>query len=126
MKFIKKLIFELFLKGKYTANKDAADIIRRFANGTTLPYEWDDFETQNEDNPEADIAIKLIWFLASKYPAQKPTEYCDKKAIPFFLKIADALEKGEFRNVDPLEIQMCLKNRKLSERFNRILGIIDK
>jgi hypothetical protein len=129
MKIINSVISkikEIFTKGKYTTNTDAVAIIRRFANRTLLsPYEWDDFETQNEDNPEVDIAIKLIWFFASSYPDPKTGEYCDQKAYPFFFKIADALENGEFKNVSSDEINACLKNRNLSERFNRILGIGD-
>jgi len=65
----------------------------------------------------------LIWFFASTYPAQKPTEYCGQMADPFFLKIADALENGEFKNINPDEMKTCLKNRVLSDIFNRILEI---
>jgi hypothetical protein len=117
-----KTIRDLFKKGKFTTNNDAANIIRKFANGTSShPYEWDDFETQNEENPEADIALELCWYFANKYPANQKTQYCGEIALAFFLKIADALEKNRFHGLDYEKIRGYLKSEVLPAEIVDIL-----
>lgn len=111
-------------KGKYTTNEEAAAIIRRFVNGSSGdPYEWDDFETQNEENPAAEIALELCWYFANRYPAGSRTEYCDQKAVPFFLKIADALEENAFAGLNFEVIKESLKKGILPENIREILKL---
>lgn len=111
-------------KGKYTTNEVAAAIIRRFINGTsTDPYEWDDFESVKENNPAVDIALRLCWCFAKRFPAEKPTEYCARKAGPFFLKIADVLENNGFDNIDFDEVRASLEKNDIPENIGRLLGL---
>jgi len=104
-------------KGKYTTNKDAAEIIRRFVNGTSRnPYEWDDFESIKENNPDVNLAIRLCWFFANRFPSDVPTKYCSQKANLFFLKIAEALENNKFQNMDYEETIKYLEKDILSKK----------
>jgi len=112
-----------FGKGKHTTNEDAAAIIRRFVYGTSDQYEWDDFETQNEMNPEVDLAIHLCWYFAGEFPAKKPTEYCGRGADKHFLRIAEALEKGSFAKLDHEAIKKSLQNNIIPETIRSTLGI---
>lgn len=124
MKRIIQTLKKLFSEGKYTETGDAANIIRRFVQGTSRdPYEWDDFETQNEDNPESAVALELCWFFAKKFPPEKRTEYCGPKAFAYFLKIADVLENDDFRGLNHEAIIGLLRKNKLPEEVSAILGI---
>jgi len=122
MQIIKK-IKDFFNKGKYTTNEDAAAIIRGFVRGTADSYEWDDFETQNELNPDVDIAINLCWFFAGQFPPEKPTEYCSRGADEYFLRIADALENGSFGRLDHKEIRKSLQKNILPKTISSVLDI---
>lgn len=74
----------------------AAGFIEAFVNGTLRdPYSWDDFETVPHDNPEADLALHLCWWVAKKHPAKHDKEYMAPEAKPEFLKIAELLRTGK-------------------------------
>jgi hypothetical protein len=109
------------VKGKFTTNQHAAGIIKRFISGSSDRYEWDDFETIPEKNPVVDLAIRLCWYFAAKFPATKPTEYCSSEADPWFLRIANALEKGSFADLDYEGVKQSLAQNKLPETVQRIL-----
>jgi hypothetical protein len=117
--FVMKLlhcIANLFHSSKYTSNEESADIIRRFINGTaSTPYEWDDFEVIEERNPEANLAIKLCWYYANKYPPDAKTKYCGEEASHYFLQVANALEKNLFKDVDIGKALLLLEKGKLSD-----------
>jgi len=123
MKFFIKKVKNFLLGRKYTENKDAAEIIRRFVHGTGDQYEWDDFETISENNPDVDLAIELCLFFAGEFPATNKNEYCDKQADPYFLKIAEALENSKFQDLDLEAVKDSLKKNVLPESVSRILGI---
>ena len=108
--------------GKYTTNEQAADIIRRFVDGSGSPYEWDDFESQKENNPEAAIALELCIFFAKKFPGDETGLFCNEKALSYFLKIADTLEKCCFKDIDLEETKKSLRNGELPR--NILLGAI--
>ena len=122
MKNIFQAIKDFLSKGKYTTNKDAAEIIRRFINNESRhPYEWDDFESQNEENSEVALALELCWFFANKFPANKPTEYCGDKANPYFLEIAGALEKNCFNGLNFEDIKKSLREGVLPKDISQML-----
>lgn len=112
-------------EGVYMTNKDAAAIIKRFISGTGQEYEWDDFESVEHKNPDVDLAIKLCCFFAGKFPPEKSTEYCNRKADMYFLKIADALGSNDFSNLDYEAIKLSLKKGILPEKITTILEIKD-
>jgi hypothetical protein len=92
-------------------NQDAVDLIRRFVAGACEPYEWDDFESIEEDNPEVKIALHVIWYISRQYP-DSIASYCHPDASKEFPKIADALEKGDFSNIDAnMAIPLLLENK---------------
>ena len=126
MKSIFQKVIDFFNKGKYTTNENAAAIIRRLVNNTfTYPLEWDDFETQNEDNPEAHLALELCFFFAKKFPGDEPVLCCSEKAFLYFLKIADALENNQFHDLDHEAVKESIKKNELPKSVSTILGIKD-
>ena len=110
-------------KGIYITNKDASTIIRNFVSGGGGQYEWDDFESVEHKNPETDLALRLCWFFARKYPAKKSTEYCGQQARRYFLIIADALESGQFNDLDFYSMKQSLKQGIMPEELANILKI---
>lgn len=115
-------IRRVLLGRKYTSRKEGADTIRKFVHGTSSDYEWDDFESIEEDNPEVDLAIRLCWFVATKFPARRKTEYCAPEALPYFLRIADALENGFFAKIDYEQAKVGLQRGVLTDYLN---GVVD-
>jgi hypothetical protein len=106
---------------------DAAKIIRRFVhNELTYPYEWDDFETITEDNPDVAIALNLCWYFANKYPERTPAEYCSEDAFPYFLAVAEALERNLFSELDHRQVIESLRNNELPDNVRVILERIEK
>ena len=121
MKFMIKKIKDFFHYSKYTSNKDAAEIIRRFVLGSCNdPYEWDDFESIEEGNQEVKLAIHLCWHFANKYPYDDKAEYCNKQADINFFKIADALENNSFKNINIEEALVSLQNDIIPENINEL------
>ncbi len=115
---------EFWKAGEFTDCKDAAEIIRRFAHDKpSHPYEWDDFESVEEKNPEVRLALHLCWHFAGEYPSEKPTEYCGEGATPYFLAIADALDKGLLHSVDHQTIIEALKQGNLPEDVKSLLPV---
>jgi hypothetical protein len=104
-------------KRKYTTNEDAGAIIRGFVLGTLGTWDWDDFATVKENNPDADLAIQLCWFFIDEFPPENLTE-----AMPYFLKVADALESSKFANLDHGKVKESLKKGVLPENIKNILG----
>ena len=123
IKAIIQTIGNLSTGSKYTGNKDAAMVIRRFVCGTSVRYEWDDFESLTENNPEVDLDIRLCWFFARRFPSEKSTEYCGRGADVYFLKIADALENNRFNGLNYEMVKKSLKNNELPECVGSILDI---
>ena len=109
------------MKGKFTTNQDAANIIRRFIGGSSDRYEWDDFETTAEQNAEVDLAIRLCWYFAAKFPATKPAEYCSSEADRWFLRVADALERHSFADLDHGSVKQSLAQNNLPNVVQHIL-----
>ena len=113
-----------WFKGKFTTNEQAANIIRRLVdNNFNYPLEWDDFESLEENNPEADIALELCIFFAKKFPGNMTALYCNEKALPYFLKIADMLEKNCFQDIDPEETRKSLRNGEIPGNLRQKLNI---
>lgn len=121
MNYLIQKIKDLLSGAKYTSNQDAAEIIRRFVKGNGGLYEWDDFETTREKNPDVELALHLCWYFARKYPPQDSTAYCGQKACSYFLRIAEALEKNWFRNIDHRTAKQALERNELPEAIKRIL-----
>jgi hypothetical protein len=123
-RYLIKSIADLFHRSQYVSNDVAASIIRGFASATLRDsYEWDDLEMANHSNPDVDLAVRLCWHFASLYPAQKSSEYCAKEAMPCFLAVANALEKGLPHLLDHAEIVKLLKQDKLPDEVARLLYI---
>jgi len=121
--FFKEIASKFFKRAaKHTSCEDAAGIIKRFTlGGGKNPYEWDDFESITEDNPDVNLAIHLCWHYAGKYPARRPTEYCGQEAREYFLGIAYALENKLFSNLDHMGILRELKMGQMPESLGQLL-----
>lgn len=110
------------MKGKFTTAERAAEIIRKFATDRTDdPYEWDDFETQNEENPVVDLAIRLCWHFAARFPGSNEREYCGPEAVPWFLAVANALEKRLLSDVDYEVAKKSLEHNELPQSLAHAL-----
>lgn len=115
-------VFDLCRARYFWPNGRAASVIRDFARGTQKnPYAWDAFESVTHTNTDVDLALRLCWYFASRYPAQSETEYCANEAIPYFLAIADALEQGVLHSCNCAETVAALKAGHLPESLRRLL-----
>lgn len=114
---------KFFSSEQFTTNKEGADIIRRFVKDAVGPYEWDDFESVNQSNPDVDIAINLCWYYAAKFPAKNKNEYCGSEAVQFFLRIADALQEGRFAGLDRVAIKCELQTGRLPDQLRGVVDI---
>jgi hypothetical protein len=124
MQSLFKIISGFFSRSQHVSNDVAASIIRRFASGSSRdPGDWDDLETANHSNNDVDLAVRLCWHFASQYPAKKPAEYCAKEAKPYFIAVANALEKGLFHSLDHSQIIGLLDRGQLPEEVARLLEI---
>lgn len=124
-KLLRKLIGLLRGQGYHTSNTEGAALIRRFVEGNIGPYEWDDFETHIELNPEVDLAIRLCWFFAGRFPSTRATEYCAREADQYFLRVADALERGHLRNLDIDKEKARLAKGQLSRTVAQMLNYME-
>lgn len=106
---------------KFTANEEAAIMIRRFVAGTTKDYEWDEFEVIEEENPDVNLAIHICWYFAKIYPSQKEHEYCDSFADKYFLAVADSLEKGCFSGMNHSKLIDQIKNMNMPNLITEVL-----
>jgi hypothetical protein len=117
-----RAIADFFRRSQYVSNDVAADVIRGFANGTSRdPGDWDDLESTNHSNHDVDLAVRLCWHFASQYPARKSTEYCAKEAMPYFLAVAEALEKGMLHSLNYAETVARLEQNQVPDEVTRLL-----
>lgn len=132
MNIMKKQILDYFKKiwtcEKYTSNKDAANIIKRFVHRVDKKYEWDDFESITETNPNVRLALYLCWYFANLYPINN---FCEKhnpdnlssRALDCYLKVADALENDRFNVLDQKAVIESLKKNTLPGSVRKLLDI---
>lgn len=87
-------------RAPYTSNGDACDIIIRFVDGgESHGWEWDDFSTGPQRNPEVVLAIKCCLHYAHKYPSQDGKVFCDQRGLDYYVPIAESLKRGLFRDL---------------------------
>lgn len=97
-----------FLKRKppFTPNEVAAGYIEAFANDTLNdPYSWDDFESAPEANPEVELAIRLCWYVANRFPERHHHEYMHPDGKPYFKRIAQLLRDGVLSDYKDLDLE---------------------
>jgi len=74
---------------------EVAYLIKSFLDGTCGEWEWDDFTSVKQKEPELEkVRIRLIK-IHDEYPSQNPNEYCDDNGVKEMLEIIETLEKLE-------------------------------
>jgi len=56
--------------------KEAADRIEAFANGTAGPWDWDDFISIRQKDPEVEAVRQKCVAIADEFPPTEPRKYC--------------------------------------------------
>jgi len=70
---------------------DLAMLIRSFVSGTSDPWEWDDFVSVPQCEPELEQIRKRLLALPNEYPPVKSGEYCNAEGTLLLLDIARSL-----------------------------------
>ena len=127
MTWLKKKLRELLNPTTFTSNRDAAAIIHNliFGEATENEWEWDDFYSIQNTNPDVEIALALCWYFEELYPSSKPHEYCAKEGADCFLKIANALEQNKFSKLDKEKTIQSIKNEIIPDEIKVILDTFD-
>lgn len=98
--FIIYLLIRWFFEKPYTPNDVAADKIIRFVEGKELnEWEWDDFTTGPQSNPDVNLAIRCCLHYAYIYPSEDRKMFCDQKGIDYYIPIAEALKRNLFHGI---------------------------
>lgn len=105
---------------------EAAKVIRNFISGEGSAYEWDDFETDSHDEVDVDLALRLCWFFAAKFPAHSKSEYCAIEANDYFLKIADLLESGTLAGIPADEARNQLSRGLLPDGLHQYVPNLEE
>lgn len=74
--------------------KELAALLRAFVGGTARKWDWDDFISVPQRDPEIEHIRRRLLTIDQDYPPTKPGEYCDEQGAQAMLRIADALLKG--------------------------------
>ena len=114
----------MFNPSIFTSNRDAAVIIRNFISGevTGNEWEWDDFYSIHNSNPDVELALVLCCYYEYLYPSDKPHEYCAKEGADYFLKVADALEQNKFSELDKKGTIQSIKKKIMPNEIKEILN----
>ena len=124
MKSLIRWMATIFHRSQYVTDEVAVSIIRGFIeNRMRNPGDWDDLETVTHSNPAVKLAVFLCWYYAGEFPPRHENEYCAPQANPYFLAVADALEKGFLHSEKQAEWIELLEKKpmKLPEDLGRII-----
>ena len=74
-----------------TPKHEVAQLIRSFLDGSAGKWDWDDFTSIPQADPEMEaIRAKLI-AIHDEFPADRPGEYCNDEGAAELIRIADSL-----------------------------------
>jgi len=76
------------------AQKDAANIIESFLNGTCGPYDWDDFTSLKSSDPIVEEIRKKCMTIPSQFPPKHHSEYCNTAGVQALHQFASALRSN--------------------------------
>jgi hypothetical protein len=71
-----------------------ADLLKRFLAGNTGPYEFDDFISSPENDPELDAIRIRLARLPDEEPSGDPGEYTNDRGREVICSIIKQLEEG--------------------------------
>jgi len=74
--------------------KELAALLKAFVGGTSGKWEWDDFISVTQRDPEIEHIRQRLLTIDHEYPPTKPGEYCNEQGAEAMLRIADALLEG--------------------------------
>lgn len=72
---------------------EAAGVIRRFLEGTGDEWEWDDFLSIPQSDPETSKIQGFCRQLHSDYPSSKRTEYCNEDGLHMLRRLLKKLDE---------------------------------
>ena len=112
-------------KPPHTPSEVAAGYIEAFANDTLKdPYSWDDFESAPESNREVELAIRLCWYVANRFPERNNREYMHPDGKPYFRKIAKLLRERRLKDYQDIDLEEARKGY-LPDRLRVELNLPD-
>ena len=89
---LRKMLWGRF-EQKWT-KAEVADLIERFVDGRTGPYDWDDFESVPITNPDLDAVRIECLEIHHKYPPGEAGGYCNEAGRAELRRIAAQLREA--------------------------------
>jgi hypothetical protein len=71
---------------------ELANLIKSFLDGSCGEWDWDDFTSVKQSNPDIEKIRQRLVNIRDEYPPVKPTEYCNEVGMQEMLAIANQLK----------------------------------
>lgn len=81
-----------------TPKHEVAQLIHSFLDGTAGRWDWDDFTSIPQADPEIELIRKKLISIHDEFPADKAGEYCNDEGASELLRIANSLEMSVASN----------------------------
>ncbi len=75
-----------------TSKREVALLIRSFLDGSAERWDWDDFTSVRQTNPEIEAVRQRLIAIYDEFPANKPGQYCNDEGAAELLRIANSLD----------------------------------
>jgi hypothetical protein len=72
---------------------EGANLISRFLDGSSEPYEWDDFTSVRCKDSVLESARQRCAAVQDEYPSENPGEYCNSQGVEVLRRIAAELRE---------------------------------
>lgn len=73
---------------------DLAKLIKSFVDGSCGEWDWDDFTSVKQKDPEIELVRKRINAIPDDFPSDVASHWCNKKGIQVLLEISKNLSSS--------------------------------
>jgi hypothetical protein len=70
---------------------ELANLIKAFIDGTSGEWDWDDFTSVRQSDPDVEQARQRILAVPGRYPSSDKKHWCNEDGIEELLGIAESL-----------------------------------
>jgi hypothetical protein len=74
------------------SKREVAILIRSFLDGSIGTWDWDDFTSIRQADPEIEAVRQRVIALYDEFPAGKSGGYCNDEGLAELIKIANTLD----------------------------------
>ena len=87
---------------KNITRQEVVSLIRSFLNGSIGDWEWDDFISAPQRDPEIEAVRQRLIAIYDEFPAGKSGGYCNNGGLIELTRIADVLEAPSHGDEEPI------------------------